>query len=116
MAKDRNTFAKRQREVEKKRKAAEKKERRAKRKLDTEETTEAVESPNGLSTAEHSVLNVFRTYLMTPGKMLCFGSADLDTYKTPLAQLADKGMLVAEKSRGGYSLTKEGFDAMRDSA
>ena len=32
--------------------------------------------------------------------MLCFGSADLEMFNQPLAQLIHKGLLVAEKSRG----------------
>lgn len=40
MAKDRNTFAKRQREVEKKRKADEKRQRRLRKKQEAEESDE----------------------------------------------------------------------------
>jgi hypothetical protein len=40
MGRDRNTFAKRQREVEKKRKAEEKRERRRKKKEEAEQTPE----------------------------------------------------------------------------
>ena len=46
--------------------------------------------------------------------MLCFGSSDLEAFNTPLAHLTDKGLLVAEKSLGGYSLTEVGFAAMKD--
>ena len=44
MAKDRNTFAKRQREVEKKRKAEEKRERRRKKKEQADEPTDVAAS------------------------------------------------------------------------
>jgi hypothetical protein len=48
--------------------------------------------------------------------MLCFSNADVSTYRIPLAALAAGGFLVAEKFRGGYSLTAKGFDAMQRSA
>ncbi len=67
-----------------------------------------------LSPAEHAVLRVFRTYLMTAGKMLCLGHSDLAAFRIPLAQLTDKGLLVAEKYQGGYSLTEAGFVAMKN--
>ena len=54
----------------------------------------------------------FRKYLMTPGKMLCLSSSDLEDLKLPVAQLVKKELLVAEKYQGGYSLTKFGFAAM----
>jgi hypothetical protein len=114
MSKDRNTFAKRQREVEKKRKADEKRVRRAKKKVEGNEPDETNGSSSLLSSGENSVLGVFRKYQMTPGKMLCFANPDLETFNTPLAELTDKGMLVEEKAHGGYSLTETGFAAMKD--
>jgi hypothetical protein len=67
-----------------------------------------------LSHPEHAVLRLFRRYLMTPGKMLCLSTADLEAFHAPLAQLTDRGLLVAETFRGGYSLTETGFAAMRE--
>ena len=116
MAKDRNTFAKRQREVEKKRKADQKRERRARKKQKADEPSEPDESSTGLSSAELAVLDVFRKYLMTPGKMLCFVSSNRETHDLPLAKLARKGLVVAERTQGGYSLTETGFAAMIDGA
>ena len=115
MAKDRNTVAKRQREMEKKRKANEKRERRAKRKQQSEdaESDGSEESSSPLSPAEHAVLSVFRKYLMIPGKMLCFNNADLESFARPLAELTSKQLLVVERFRGGYSLTESGFAAMQ---
>lgn len=113
MAKDRNTFAKRQREVDKKHKANQKRERRAKRKT-SDPNDDPDDAQSSLSSAEHSVLSVFRKYLMTPGKMLCIGKPDLETFSLPLAQLTSKGMLVADRFQGGYSLTESGFAAMKD--
>ena len=114
MAKDRNTIAKRQREVEKKRKADQKRERRAKKRKKPDELCETNKSQSLLSPAENAVLSVFRKYLMTPGTMLCFGSSDLEAFDVPLAQLTSKGLLVAENSQGGFSLTETGFAAMTD--
>lgn len=78
--------------------------------------TDDLHDSNGilLSVEEHSVLIHFREYLMTPGKMLCISGSELDKFNTPLAQLSDKGLLVAESYRGGYSLTEAGFAAMQD--
>mgnify|MGYP002624473712 CR=1 FL=1 len=66
-----------------------------------------------LTPSEQSVLGVFRRYLMTPRLMLCFHGADLERYRTPLAKLVEKGLIVSERFRGGYSLTVEGFAAMK---
>lgn len=67
----------------------------------------------GLSHAEQVVLTMFRQFLMTPGKMLCFSQADQATYEAPLAKLIERGLLVGERFRGGYSLTADGFASMR---
>lgn len=67
-----------------------------------------------MSDAEKSVLEVFRRYLVAPGKMLCFYGQDLEKLHEPLAQLTEKRLLIAESFRGAYSLTKAGFSAMRD--
>lgn len=79
-------------------------------------TRESNGTPSSLSPAEHKVLGVFRRYLMTPGKMLCLGNSDLEALKAPLAQLTSKGLLVAERFRGGYSLTEAGFAAMKEAS
>jgi hypothetical protein len=47
--------------------------------------------------------------------MLCFGAKELDAFKVPLSQLTDRGLLTAERFRGGYSLTESGFAAMKNS-
>jgi hypothetical protein len=115
MAKDRNSFAKRQREVEKKRKADEKRQRRAKKKQEqaVPQSQNSLDA-SSLTSDQRSVLEVFRTYLMTPGEMLCFGSSEHDSLSVPLAQLTEKGLLNSERKSGGYSLTQSGFTAMRD--
>lgn len=112
MAKDRNTVAKRQREVEKKRKADEKRERRARRRRESDEPSGET-SPDRLSPGELEVLSTFRSYLMAPGSMLCFGQAEREAFEVPLARMTDKGLLVAERFPGGYSLTRSGFAAMK---
>lgn len=66
-----------------------------------------------LSPAERKILIAFREYLMTPGEMLCFGSPDLEAIDAPLSTLTDRGLLVAERFHGGYSLTETGFAVMR---
>ena len=66
------------------------------------------------STSEQRVLRTFQRFLMTPGKMLCFSGPDLEKNKATLERLIDKDLLVKEKFKGGYSLTKAGFAAMKD--
>ena len=114
MAKDQNSFAKRQREMEKKRKADEKRERRTQRKNKVDESSGPSKLQYALSPAEQSVLSIFRSYLMLPEKMLCLAAADTETFKLPLTRLVSAGLLIAEKYQGGYSLTDAGFAAMQD--
>ena len=114
MSKDRNTVAKRQREMQKKQKANEKRARHAQKGQNTDEVNESEPSRSSLSAAERKVLGMFRKCLMTPEKVLAFDSSNLETYKTPLAHLASKGLLVAEASPGAYSLTDTGFVAMNN--
>ena len=65
-----------------------------------------------LSTAEQSLLAVFRQFLVSEGQMLCFYGPILKKHRAALSQLTDKGLLVKERFRGGYSLTESGFAAM----
>ena len=67
-----------------------------------------------LSTSEQRVLHTFRRFLMNPGQMLCFSGPNLEQNKATLALLTDKELLVKEKFKGGYSLTRTGFAAMND--
>ncbi len=75
---------------------------------------ESTASQITLSPPEQAVLNVFRKYLMSPGKMLCLNRSELEAFDEPLAQLTDRGLLAEESFQGGYSLTETGFAAMRD--
>ncbi len=66
-----------------------------------------------LSTSEVRVMRDFRRFLMSPGQMLCFYGPNLERSKNALRQLTDKGLLVKENFKGAYSLTPEGFTAMK---
>jgi hypothetical protein len=50
---------------------------------------------------------------MTPGVMLCFNGPHLAKHTSGLRSLTEKGFLVKESFRGGYSLTQSGYDMMR---
>lgn len=67
-----------------------------------------------LSTSEQRVLRTFRNFLMTPGQMLCFYGPNLKQNMATLEQLIEKDLLVKERFKGGYSLTRAGFAAMND--
>jgi len=67
-----------------------------------------------LSTSEQRVLRTFRQFLMTPGKMLCFSGPNLKQDKAALEAMTDKELLVKEGFKGGYSLTRTGFAAMKE--
>ena len=116
MSKDRNTFAKRQREVDRKHKATQKRNRRANKKQQRPDSGEDIKSLPFLSLGERSVLGVFRKQLMTPGKMLCLSGSDVQAFRVPLTIMTKKGLLIAEGLQGSYSLTEAGFAAMQDSA
>ena len=66
-----------------------------------------------LSEPEQRVLRTFRRFMMTPSRMLCFSGPDLERNRASLKRLTERDYLIAETFRGGYSLTKEGFDAMK---
>ena len=111
MAKDRNTMAKRQREVDKRRKADEKRDKRNRRKTEPD----AEPSVNSqLTDGELNVLGVFKKYLLAPGQMLCLSNTDIDSMKSVLESLTSAGLLVPEEFKGGYSLTQTGFRAMNE--
>ena len=69
---------------------------------------------NLLTAAEVRVLRTFRSFLVTPGQMLCFDGPSLKKNKAALEQLTSKDMLVKERFEGAYSLTPDGFAAMND--
>lgn len=67
----------------------------------------------GLPRLEQAILVVFRDYLMTPGKMLCLSSLDRKIYGAALAKLVEKRLLTVEQYKDGFSLTEDGYAAMR---
>ena len=67
-----------------------------------------------LSKSEQRVLLTYHQYLMTPGKMLCFSGPNLERHSEDLRRMTDKNLLMKEKFKGAYSLTKAGFEAMKD--
>ena len=68
-----------------------------------------------LSASEQRVLRTFKQFLITPGQMLCFYGPNLELSKAALELLIDKDLLVKEKFKDGYSLTRAGFTAMNES-
>ena len=66
-----------------------------------------------LSTSEKRVLETYRKFGMTPHKMLCFFGPDLQKKSPALESLVQKQFLVRESFKGAFSLTREGFAAMR---
>jgi hypothetical protein len=66
-----------------------------------------------LSNPERRVLKTFRQFMMNPGQMLCFYGANLKASQAALDQLTEREFLIKEQFKGGYSLTREGFVAMK---
>jgi hypothetical protein len=66
-----------------------------------------------LTRSEQSVFKVFRTFMVHSGEMVCFTAPQLQKFRSTLSTLVDKKLLIREQCPGGYSLTEEGFAAMR---
>ena len=66
-----------------------------------------------LSASERRVLEMFHEYLMAPGKMLCFSGLILDRHLAALNGMVVRKLLVREKFKGVYSLTRTGFEVMK---
>ena len=66
-----------------------------------------------LTKSEQRVMRTYRKFMMTPGQMLCFYGPDLKQNETALANLTNRDLLIKERFKGGYSLTNEGYDAMK---
>ena len=62
---------------------------------------------------EKSVLKTFHEFLMRPGQMLCFYGPELERHRNALKGLTERKLLVKERFKGAYSLTEDGFSAMR---
>ncbi len=110
MAKDRNTMAKRQREVEKREKAARKLEKKETRKRERDKETG---DSGPLDEGETQVLRIFKRFLMAPGQMLCLANSDIIALLPALDRLIGSGFLEAEKFKGSYSLTQSGYHLMK---
>ena len=84
---------------------------------DTEGNDEFSPTGNGieLTNVERRVFLAFRRYLMTPGHMLCFNPQEQGSLKKGLDSLLKRGFLVAESTKGAFSLTAEGYAAMKGS-
>lgn len=114
MAKDRNSMAKRQRETDKQRRNQEKQERRDQRKQASPGDDASTLNPHiELSSDEVGILQTFAQFLMPPDQMLCLNNTDLPATKRALDKLINRGLLVSNDFKSGYSLTVEGFDAMQ---
>jgi hypothetical protein len=69
-----------------------------------------------LTVSENAVMDVFRSYLVGSGQMLCFDTPQLAKHMATLRQLVEKGLVVEEQFAGGFSLTRAGFRLMRGRA
>jgi hypothetical protein len=65
-----------------------------------------------LSNSERKVLDSFREYQIQPGEMLCFHGQTLLQFEKPLHTLIDKQLILEERVKGAYCLTRAGFAAM----
>lgn len=50
---------------------------------------------------------------MSPGKMLCFFGSNLEKNRSGIQRLIERDYLEKEDFKGAYSLTPEGFQAMK---
>ena len=67
-----------------------------------------------ISKADRAALDIFRTYLVEPGEMLCFHGPWFDEHRESLRHLTAIKLVTKEQFEGGYSLTKSGFAALQD--
>jgi hypothetical protein len=67
-----------------------------------------------LSTTDLVALDIFRTYLVKQGQMLCFHGPILEKHGDSLRRMTADGLLKKERFAGGYSLTAAGFAAMQN--
>ena len=66
------------------------------------------------SDSEKNVFMVFRNYQITTGQLLCFNGPNLQKHEAALRRLAAKKLLIKERFKGAYSLTRAGYAAMED--
>ena len=65
-----------------------------------------------LTAAEQSALDVFRSFHVSVGQMLCFHGPLLAKHGATLGQMAAKDLVVKEQFAGGFSLTRTGYEAL----
>ena len=63
--------------------------------------------------SDQSVLDVYRSYMISTGQMLCFHGPIMDKHRDSLRRLTADGLLIKERFAGGYSLTATGFAAVQ---
>ncbi len=68
-----------------------------------------------ITASEQDVLSVFRNYRITPGQLLCFSGTNLKKHQNALRRLAERKMVIKERFKGAYSLTRAGYHAMSQS-
>ena len=61
-----------------------------------------------ISASEKDVLQVFRSYKIAPGELLCFSGPNLQKHEAGLKKLAVRKMLIKERFKGAFSLTASG--------
>ena len=66
-----------------------------------------------LSNPERRVLSIFREFQVGPNQMLCFNSQQVKSYRHAFKLLMEKGYLIREEFSGAFSLTHDGFAAMK---
>ena len=66
-----------------------------------------------LTTDESAVMEVFRVYLVGPGEMVCFPGPLAEKHADSLLRLTERELLIKEDFAAWYSLTTEGYTAMR---
>lgn len=68
-----------------------------------------------MTNAERTILSTFRRFDMQPNKMLCLGSivGNLNTreFQVAMDSLIEKGMVLRERPKHAYCLTRSGYDA-----
>ena len=65
-----------------------------------------------LSLADQIALDIFRSYLVTPGEMLCFHGKWLEEHGDSLRHLTAIKLITKEHFKGAYSLTDAGYAAL----
>jgi hypothetical protein len=65
-----------------------------------------------LTAGELAALETFRLYRVSCGKLMCFQTPQLEKHVVSLRQLAKKGLVEEEHVACGFSLTREGAQAL----